>query len=181
MPEWYADHCPKDNGSNLRYADHCPKDNGSNLRYADHCPKDNGSNLRYADDTFKKIFIEHSIDLKTIQTYCLYHDCGKPFCYDNGHFPNHAKVSYDTWMKYVGDEDVGRLILHDMDLHEMTCAELDKVDIKKHEWLILIIVGLSAIHSNAEMFGGTDSVNFKIKFKKFNKNVKHVLKKNFNF
>jgi hypothetical protein len=134
----------------------------------------------WCNQTFKKTFTSYSIDLKTIQTYCRYHDCGKPYCYIDGHFPNHAQVSYDTWMEEIGDEQVGRFILNDMNLHTMTCAQLDSVNLEKHEWLVLIIVGLSEIHSNAEMFGGTDSVNFKIKIKKFNKNVKHVLKKYFN-
>ena len=41
--------------------------------------------------------------------YQIHHDCGKPFCLeidDNGkrHFPNHAQVSYDTWIAAGGSE-----------------------------------------------------------------------------
>src|SRR5690348_4087445 len=43
-----------------------------------------------------------------IEEYTLYHDCGKIYCltYDeNGrrHFPNHAEISYKTWLSVGGN------------------------------------------------------------------------------
>ena len=40
----------------------------------------------------------------------------------------------------------------------------------------LLLAGLAEIHSNAEMFGGLDSVSFKIKWKQINKRGKAICK-----
>lgn len=127
--------------------------------------------------------VEH-IDRNIIYTYCLYHDCGKPFCieYDDNkrrHFPNHEQVSYNKWLEYGGDNYVAALILHDMDIHKMTINELSDVyeSITKHQWSILVFSALAEVHSNAEMFGGIESTNFKIKLKKILKNIDYIIKK----
>lgn len=131
----------------------------------------------------EKIKIESQI-LHDILTYCLYHDCGKPFCRTvdcNGkaHFLNHETVSYKKWIEVGGSKFIGDLILYDMALHRSTVKDLDDMfdNLSKVQWSILIMSAFSEIHSNAEMFGGIDSISFKIKFKKVFKNVKHILKK----
>ncbi len=111
--------------------------------------------------------------LETMQTYALYHDCGKSICLtidENGrrHFPNHAQASYDLWMKTTQDETIGWYILHDMDLHMLKGECLDEV-LKDPRCLNLMLMAYSEIHANASMFGGTDSTSFKIKKKKLDK------------
>jgi hypothetical protein len=122
--------------------------------------------------------------LNSILEYSMYHDCGKPFCISvdekgNNTFKNHEIVSYQTWIKYNGDEYIGQLILHDMVLHKYTVKELDNIfdKLDHSQWCILILSALAEVHSNAAMFGGIDSVNFKIKLKRIVKNIKHILKK----
>ncbi len=108
-----------------------------------------------------------------IQNYTLFHDLGKPYCLavdENGkrHFPNHAEVSYQKWMEIDGDPDIGELIRMDMKFHTMKADEVE--EFANHPLvLILMVVGLSEIHSNAELFGGIDSDSFKIKWKKLDK------------
>jgi len=55
-----------------------------------------------------------------------------------------------------------QLIKRDMDIHLLKSEDI--LDFCKYEYaLTLLIVGLSEIHSNCEMFGGLDSVSiFKI-------------------
>lgn len=42
--------------------------------------------------------------------------------------------------------------------------------------ITLLITGLSEIHSNAKMFGGTDSTSFKIKLKSITQRGKQIFK-----
>jgi len=126
----------------------------------------------------------HNIDRQIIYRYGLYHDCGKPFCVtidENGkrHFFEHEIVSYKKWIEYGGDEFIGTLILHDMDMHRMSINELSYTydKLSETQWTILTISALAEVHSNAEMFGGIDSVNFKIKLKKVIKNIEFIIKK----
>ena len=122
--------------------------------------------------------------LRSILTYCLYHDCGKPYCRTvdcngNTHFFNHESVSHKKWMEYDGNKFIGDLILYDMVLHRSTVKELDDIfeNISHIQWIILVLSALSEVHSNANMFGGIESVSFKIKLKKVLKNIKHIIKK----
>lgn len=127
---------------------------------------------------------QNSILMYDILTYCLYHDCGKPYCRTvdcngNTHFLNHELVSYKKWMEAGGSKFIGDLILYDMAIHRSTIKELNNMfdNISIIQWCILIISALSEVHSNAEMFGGLESISFKIKLKKIFKNVKHIIKK----
>jgi uncharacterized protein YlaN (UPF0358 family) len=43
--------------------------------------------------------------------------------------------------------------------------------------ITLLLTGLSEIHSNSQMFGGIDSISFKIKWKCINKRGKQILEK----
>lgn len=123
--------------------------------------------------------------MEDVILYTLYHDCGKPFCKvvdkDTGrtHFPDHANVSSQIWSGVSKNEKVGRWISQDMALHTLTA---DEIGVKlRDEWnledsVVLLLVGLSEIHSNAKMFGGTESTSFKIKWKTLEKRGKQVLK-----
>lgn len=115
--------------------------------------------------------------------YALFHDCGKPLCrtvdeQGRQHFPNHADVSYQTWIAAGGSEDIGQLIKMDMDIH---CLKADGIEefSKRPQALYLLLSGLAEIHSNAQMFGGIDSVSFKIKWKQIDKRGSQICKKIF--
>lgn len=105
-----------------------------------------------------------------LEKYTLWHDCGKPFCREvdaegKVHYPNHAQVSARIFRElYPEQEEVARLIEMDMDLH---CLPAEKVEefSKRPEAPALLLAGLAAIHSNAELFGGINSDSFKIKWK----------------
>lgn len=123
---------------------------------------------------------------ETITKYLLFHDCGKPYCriVEDGkvHFPNHAEVSGDIWGMVGGDADVGRLIRNDMVLHTATADEItNKLN---GEWSIqdvctLLLAAFAEIHSNASMFGGQDSISFKMKWKQLDRRGKLVCKHSF--
>lgn len=121
----------------------------------------------------------NAIHPKQMIQYMIYHDCGKPLCItidDQGkrHFPNHAEVSYKTWLSHGSDEQIGQLIKMDMDLHLMKSGQELKFS-RQPQACSLIISALCEIHSNAEMFGGIDSTNFKIKWKHLDKFAKRIL------
>jgi hypothetical protein len=111
---------------------------------------------------------------ENVQLYAMYHDCGKPYSVEIGpdgkrRFPNHAAVSKEIW-NLVGNNDlVGKLIGEDMVIHTCTASEI-AVKLAS-EWscqdsITLLIASLAEIHANASMFGGIESVSFKIKYKK---------------
>jgi hypothetical protein len=132
---------------------------------------------------YKWKILEQLLPTHVIEQYCVFHDCGKIFCKtvdENGkmHFPDHAKVSYDTWMDIDGNEQIGRLILMDMDIHKIKDIDIDSF-IKNPEAITLLLSGLSEIHSNAEMFGGINSDSFKIKWKQIDKRGKAICRKLF--
>lgn len=115
-----------------------------------------------------------------VDTYALYHDCGKPFVRtvdDDGrqHFPDHAAASERKWLEIGGDEQVARLIGMDMDIHIIKDADVEAFA-KRPEAATLMLVGLSEIHANASMFGGVDSVSFKMKWKQIDKRGRAILK-----
>jgi len=117
---------------------------------------------------------------EVLHRYTIFHDCGKPFCleYDGEgrrHFPDHAKVSYDTYMRVWGEERVANLILHDMDMHVCKAKDIPEIAALP-DVAALLLVSLSEIHANAEMFGGIESTSFKIKFKQLNKRGKALCK-----
>lgn len=121
-------------------------------------------------------WLEHLLPFDVLKQYQIFHDCGKPFCRtldEDGkqHFPNHAQVSYDTWMQYAEtpeDEQVGKLILMDMDAHTVKGAAIDEF-IQRPEAPSLILTALAEIHSNAAWLNQMDSDQFKIKLKRLDK------------
>ena len=115
-----------------------------------------------------------------IKTYQIYHDCGKPFCieYDNEgrkHFPDHANVSYETWLKISNNKTIANLIKRDMEIHTIKADDCLAFCEDKSMACTLLITGLCELHSNAAMFGGTDSTSFKIKWKHLNKRGKKII------
>jgi hypothetical protein len=133
---------------------------------------------------------EHRQDLlksllsrETIAEYALFHDCGKPYCLtidENGkrHFPNHAEVSYQTWLSVSDNQQVAKLIKMDMKIHTIKANEIDEF-IQHPEAITLLIAGLAEVHSNAKMFGGMESDSFKIKWGQINKRGKAICQKLF--
>ena len=129
----------------------------------------------------KKLILDSLPDDETLELYTIYHDCGKPFCLeiDNDgkrHFPNHAEVSYQTFQKYSTNLIAANLIRHDMDIHLLKGDGIDMFMQNDHP-VALLIAGLSEIHSNASMFGGTDSTSFKIKCNSINQRGKQIINK----
>lgn len=123
--------------------------------------------------------LKNLIDDRTLSLYTVYHDCGKPFCLDidqdgKRHFPNHAEKSYEIFQLVFKNDTAANLIRHDMDIHLLKANGVE--DFCKNPLAIsLLLTGLSEIHSNAAMFGGIDSVNFKIKIKNITQRAKQIL------
>lgn len=116
-----------------------------------------------------------------LEQYHIYHDCSKPFCitYDQEgkkHFPNHAELSSKIWEELDGCKSISILMKHDMDMHTMKSAEAETYE---HIDLApaLLLTALAELHANAEMFGGTESTSFKIKFKAISKLGKALMPK----
>ena len=69
------------------------------------------------------------------------------------------------------------LIGHDMDIHVMNAKEIDNFFNDNRQIVIsLLITALAEIHANADMFGGLNSISFKMKFKRINQRGKQILK-----
>lgn len=108
--------------------------------------------------------------IEDIYTYCLYHDIGKPFCMvqDEGkiQYPDHAKMSHDIWLQVDSRKHIAVWMLHDMAIHTMCRDDFRKTpDANLHR-----LVGLAEVYANADMFGGFESDNFKMKLKKLIRN-----------
>lgn len=129
--------------------------------------------------------VNNIVSYETLKRYCIFHDCGKPFCHEideNGkvHFPNHADVSAKFYGEAFPEDIKGKwLTQHDMSLHtgsakyiEDLCANTED----KSLLLTLIISAFAEVHSNAAMFGGIESTSFKIKWKKINQRAKQIFK-----
>jgi hypothetical protein len=124
----------------------------------------------------------HSI----IEEYNVLHDCGKPYCLtidEEGkrHFPNHAEVSKQTYKSLpvgnvVNADIVANLIGWDMVLHTATADEIQAMNFSKQDIYTLLVTALAEIHSNANMFGGLDSVSFKSKWKKLDRRGNMIVK-----
>ena len=132
--------------------------------------------------------ISNSIwDDEIISLYTLYHDCGKPYCRtvdDDGkvHFPDHAAVSAEVFAHVESNEDaedVAKLISWDMVLHTETQKQIKKRlqdEMSEEDVFTLLIVGLAELHSNAKLFGGIESISFKMKWKKLDKRGRWLCK-----
>ena len=117
---------------------------------------------------------------RTLKYYTILHDCGKPYCLEidedgKRHFPDHANVSYEVFSQIFDDKIAADLIKHDMDIHLLKSDGVEEF-CKNPYHLTLLLVGLSELHSNSNMFGGLDSTSFKIKWKCINKRGKQIFK-----
>jgi len=135
----------------------------------------------------KKFILDNLYPDDIMRKYHVYHDSGKPYCieYDEDnrkHFPNHAEVSYNTYLDVFGSDEesliVSDLIRHDMDVHLLKALGVEdfcnQMGTKKS--ITLLITALCELHSNAEMFGGgIESTGFKIKHKQTNKRGKSII------
>ena len=147
--------------------------------------QDNCLNQKIPDWFFqyKEEIISSLYDKEIVELYLQFHDCGKPFCRiekdDKIHFPNHAQVSREIWLKVDGNPIIANLIGWDMDIHTMSA-----VDIKKRcseiwnerDACTLLTAALAELNSNAKLFGGTDTTSFKSKFKQIDRRGKQICK-----
>ena len=105
-----------------------------------------------------------------LQTYQLWHDCGKPAALvvdadGKKHYPNHAAISAEIWRKLGGDELVAKLIEQDMLCHQLRPA--GAIEFSHNPLALpLLITALCELHANAVMFGGFTSESFKIKYRR---------------
>lgn len=125
-------------------------------------------------DNFKTELINNLHNLENIRLYNIYHDNGKYLCKivdSNGkaHYPNHADVSKLNWLNHGGSDLVANLIGLDMIFHTETKEQIQARNLDKKDLATLLLTALAELHANAEMFGGTESTSFKIKFKKLEK------------
>jgi hypothetical protein len=131
--------------------------------------------------SFSKALVDRLPSDETLEKYALWHDCGKPFCktVDAGgkvHYPDHAKVSARIFRElYPEQEEVAQLIEMDMDIHNLQADAVPEF-CKKPQAVTLLLSGLAALHSNAEMFGGTTTDSFKIKWKHLDKRGNAICK-----
>jgi hypothetical protein len=130
----------------------------------------------------KDLILSLLVDYDSICEYTEFHDIGKPFCleidfYGKQHFPDHANVSEYVYRRHFNQEEtvVSRLIKMDMDIHTKD-LDIEKFCNRK-EAITLLLVGLCELHSNCEMFGGIESVSFKIKWKKLQSRGNKIIKK----
>jgi hypothetical protein len=103
-----------------------------------------------------------------LERYHVYHDCGKNLCLEidcsgKKHFPNHAEVSSEQYLKIFPDDSfTASLIRSDMDFHTLRGDDLVRL-CKRPIAPILYLTAWAEIHANAEMFGGRSSESYKIK------------------
>lgn len=127
----------------------------------------------------KDFILKHLVERRTLKLYTIMHDCGKPLCLEidqdgRRHFPNHAQISYQTFIKFYEDPIAAELILHDMDIHTLKAEGVENFS-KNSYSITLLMAGLAEIHSNAKMFGGIESTSFKIKWKCISQRGKQII------
>lgn len=119
--------------------------------------------------------------IEQIHRAIKYHDSGKFMCRtvdDQGrqHFPDHARISSELWKLMGGTELECRLMAMDMDIHMLKGDGIQEFSTRP-EAIQLMLIGLSEIHSNAQMFGGIQSDSFKMKWKQIDRRGKQILAK----
>lgn len=110
-------------------------------------------------------------EIPDLLSYHVFHDCGKPACLEideqgKRHYPNHAEWSKKQYIEVFGENrTVAELIGADMDFHTKSGQEL--IDLWKSPLApTLYFTAWAEIIANSTMFGGFESVSFKIKKKK---------------
>lgn len=120
------------------------------------------------DRNYQKLF-----DETTTEIYHIFHDCGKPLClsYDeNGrkHFYNHDNISAEQY-KLINpyDDIIYALIKNDMKYHFKESPDIP--DLYKPT---LFLTAWAELLANSIMFGGIESISYKIKKKNLIKHLK---------
>lgn len=126
--------------------------------------------------------IQHQESPEIVRNYLEWHDCGKPFCQNideqgRAHFPNHAEVSQNLFLQAGGHPKAAEYIGLDMVFHLTKPAEISKLGLDVQTQATLILTAWAALYSNAEMFGGQDAENFKIKHSQMTARCKKSLKR----
>lgn len=121
--------------------------------------------------------ISSLLPFHVLRDYQIWHDIGKPDCRivdEEGkqHFPDHAEVSYRTWVHQCEPTEenllVGELIRKDMLAHTVK-GEAALEFVKDPLAPSLLITALAEIHSNAAQMNRLETDGFKIKFKQLEK------------
>lgn len=127
---------------------------------------------------------ENQYDMETMQSYQIYHDCGKHLSKtidENGkiHYPNHAQHSSDLYGQYFDNPIAQDLILKDLNFHTFKCEQMNQwlEEENKKTLASLYLTAWSEILANASMFGGIDSDSFKIKRKRLIQHGKKLKEK----
>lgn len=132
---------------------------------------------------YKEQLFENLLPIDIIEEYLKFHDCGKINTREidvNGkiHFHNHSEESYKIWLEVGGTKESAELMKDDMLIHTIKDIDVNNF-CKKESCITLLLSGLSEIHSNAEMFGGINSIGFKVKFKQIDRRGNAICKKLF--
>lgn len=128
---------------------------------------------------YSAVLWQQVLPTKTVQRYQIYHDCGKSFCktVDEAgrvHFPEHARVSAEIWRSLGQDSVEADLMSRDMEIHLLKDDGVDAF-CRSQLAATLLLTGLAEIHANAAMFGGIDSVSFKMKHKHLSRRGKAIV------
>lgn len=120
-------------------------------------------------------------ELSLMWRYLRYHDCGKPRVHSvdelgRAHFPEHARASAALWRELGGGEQEAWLMEHDMLLHAGSSEECQALA-GHHLAPALLFASLAELHANAQMFGGTQTDNFKAKAKRLERRSADLLKR----
>lgn len=126
------------------------------------------------------LILRHLPSDETMAEYHLFHDVGKPACRvvdgdGRQHFPDHAAVSRSVWLEAGGSREIGDLIGMDMDMHLLKGEGVEEFS-RRPQAIALLLTGLSEVHANASMFGGTASTSFKMKWKNLDKRGRAIVK-----
>lgn len=167
--------------------EHCESVTNYTIQLIDHLKSDNLELKNWKIPSwlylYKLEILNNLLSIDIITEYTMFHDIGKPHCleldqFGKRHFPNHTEVSAKLYLEATKNIQVSKLISLDMKIH--TIKENETHDfIKNKEAITLLLVALAEIHSNANMFGGIESLSFRIKFKQIFSKGKSVLKKLF--
>lgn len=135
---------------------------------------------RLPEWALNKTLWDQLIDFDIIKEYQVYHDSGKPYCLvvdESGrqHFPDHANVSEQVWLRIGGNPVAARCMGLDMLVHTMKADQVPYLS-QLPEARTLLLTALCEVHANASMFGGIESVSFKSKYKQIDRRGKALTK-----